>query len=81
MLGFFVEKGVSLTFCLGWPQITILPTSTSQVAEIIGVSHHTWLFLKEFLRKILAQFDKYTIGNNILLDSNKILKKYFESQI
>jgi hypothetical protein len=37
MSGLFVEMGDSPTFCLGWPQISILLISTSQVAGVTGV--------------------------------------------
>jgi hypothetical protein len=33
--------GVSLTFCLSWPRTMIFPISTSQVAGITGMYHHT----------------------------------------
>jgi hypothetical protein len=33
--------GVSLTFCLGWPQTMIFLISASQVAGITGANHHT----------------------------------------
>jgi hypothetical protein len=36
-----LEMGFSRTIFLGWPQTTILPTTATQVARIIGVSH--WL--------------------------------------
>jgi hypothetical protein len=39
-----VEMGVSQTFCPGWPQTLILPISASNVARIIGVSHHWVIF-------------------------------------
>jgi hypothetical protein len=34
-----IDKGVSLTFCHGWPQNTILPISASRVAGMTGMSH------------------------------------------
>jgi hypothetical protein len=49
-----VEIGVSLTFCLGWPQTSILWISISQAAGGIGVSQHAWLIqspLKNFFHK------------------------------
>jgi hypothetical protein len=36
--GYFGD-GIYQTFCWGWPQITILLISTSQVARITGVTH------------------------------------------
>jgi hypothetical protein len=33
--------GVLQTICLGWPWTSILPISDSQMARIIGMSHHT----------------------------------------
>jgi hypothetical protein len=40
---FFVELGVLLTFCPGWPQTAILLISTYWVAGIIDMSHCIWL--------------------------------------
>jgi hypothetical protein len=42
---FSIEMGVSLTFCLGWPQTVILPISASYIARIIDLSYCTWPFL------------------------------------
>jgi hypothetical protein len=39
------EMRVLQTICLGWPQIVILPISTSPVPRITRVSHHAQLFL------------------------------------
>jgi hypothetical protein len=33
----FIEMGISQIFCLDWPQTTILPISTCQVARILGL--------------------------------------------
>jgi hypothetical protein len=33
---------VSLTFYPSWPQIVILPISTSRVPGIIDMYHHSW---------------------------------------
>jgi hypothetical protein len=38
-----VEMGFLVTFCLDWPWTIIFPMSTSNVAGIIGRSHHAWL--------------------------------------
>jgi hypothetical protein len=38
-----VEMGSHELFCSGWPRTMILLISASQVAQIIGVSHRTWL--------------------------------------
>jgi hypothetical protein len=38
----FCWDGVLLTFCLGWPQSTILTISTSHVAGMIGMSYCSW---------------------------------------
>jgi hypothetical protein len=40
-----LEIGVSQIICMGWPQIVTpsAPTSDSQVARIVSVSHHTQL--------------------------------------
>jgi hypothetical protein len=35
--------GVLWVFWPGWPWIMIFPISTSQVASVIGLSHHVWL--------------------------------------
>jgi hypothetical protein len=40
-----VEMKSPKLFCLGWPQITILPISASQVARITGLSH--WFLAKD----------------------------------
>jgi hypothetical protein len=34
--------GILLTFCPGWPQTSTWLISTSQVARLIGMIHHTW---------------------------------------
>jgi hypothetical protein len=34
--------GASQTFCLGWPWTAVLLISASQVARVIGLSHHAW---------------------------------------
>jgi hypothetical protein len=41
---FFCWGRVSLTFCMGWPWISIFPVSTYWVAGIASMSHHAQLF-------------------------------------
>jgi hypothetical protein len=36
----FVEMGVSLTVCMGWPQTGIILTSASRIIGIIGMSRY-----------------------------------------
>jgi hypothetical protein len=43
--GFIVWDGVSITFCQGWPWNSIIQLSTSQVARITDVRHHSEFFL------------------------------------
>jgi hypothetical protein len=45
---------VSLTFCLSWPQTSILLISASWVATIKGMSHHTWPFIDTFYLAVLG---------------------------
>jgi hypothetical protein len=37
MPSLFIEIG---SFCLRWPQVTVLPNSASQVAGITGICYH-----------------------------------------
>jgi hypothetical protein len=43
-----LEMGVSLTICLGWPLISILLISVSEVARITGVNHQHPAFFDFF---------------------------------
>jgi hypothetical protein len=47
-------------FCPYWPQISILLISASQVARIIGLSHHAWPFF--FLRQCLTMEPRLAVN-------------------
>lgn len=44
MPGLFVEMGVLLTFCLGWPGAFVLQISAPCIAGITEMIHHSWHF-------------------------------------
>jgi hypothetical protein len=59
---FIGQEQFSLTFCLGWPWTTILPTSASWVAGITDVSHlaqlSTWLLLLKYSPAVIFTFPR-----------------------
>jgi hypothetical protein len=46
--GYFGDK-VSQTICQDWPQTTILPIFTSQIASITGMSHWKLAQFQQFI--------------------------------
>jgi hypothetical protein len=60
--------GVSLSFCLAWPQITILLIATSQVGGIAGMS-----YCANFCQEICDWFQNFFFDFGTLI----MLEKYF----